>query len=107
MQRNFKVFKRIPKLLEDEVYHEFDKHQRLLDSLGASVLYREDPPKMLNQEELERAKQQMSEIKSQIRRELKKPQFYNNPKLKQKIPSEGGNQSGSIFEKAYRQDQIK
>ncbi len=43
-------------------------------------------------------------MKNQILSDFKKPQFYNDPKLKQKISIGGG---GSLFERTYRQDQMK
>ncbi len=60
----------------------------------------------MNLEEIENDRLERIEINKKLKQEFKKPLFYNNPKLKQKIPSDGGNHSPSIFEKNLRYDQV-
>jgi hypothetical protein len=66
-------------------------------------LYVPDSPekqtRIIDQEVMDRQKREEREIKKLIISDMKKPQFYNDPKLKQKI-SIGGN--GSLFERTYR-----
>lgn len=42
MRHNFYTFKKSPKLLERQVYIDFEKHQRHLEALGPSLNYKED-----------------------------------------------------------------
>jgi hypothetical protein len=77
-----------------------------LEALGPSLNYKEDT-KPLNLEEIEKEKLEKIEMNKKLKQEFKKPLFYNNPQLKQKIPSDGGNHSSSIFEKNLRYDQVK
>lgn len=60
----------------------------------------------MNLEEIENDRLERIEINKKLKQEFKKPLFYNNPKLKQKIPADGGNHSTSIFEKNLRYDQV-
>ena len=59
----------------------------------------EKQTRIIDQEVIDRHKREEREIKKLIVSDMKKPQFYNDPKLKQKI-SIGGN--GSLFERTYR-----
>ena len=59
----------------------------------------EKQTRIIDQEVIDRHKREEREIKKLIVSDMKKPQFYNDPKLKQKI-SIGGN--GSLFELTYR-----
>ena len=59
----------------------------------------EKQTRIIDQEVVDREKREEREIKKLIVSDMKKPQFFNDPKLKQKI-SIGGN--GSLFERTYR-----
>jgi len=65
-------------------------------------LYVPESPKkqtrIIDQEVIDLQKREEREIKKLIVSDIKKPQFYNDPKLKQKI-SIGAN---SLFERTYR-----
>jgi hypothetical protein len=60
--------------------------------------------RILDPEALQKAKLEERELKQIILSDLKKPQFYNDPKIKRRIAVGGG---GSLFERTYRQDQMK
>ena len=59
----------------------------------------EKQTRIIDQEVMDRQKREERDIKKLIVSDMKKPQFHNDPKLKQKI-SIGGN--GSLFERTYR-----
>jgi hypothetical protein len=58
----------------------------------------EKQTRIIDQEVIDRQKREEREMKKLIISDMKKPQFYNDPKLKQKI-SIGAN---SLFERTYR-----
>ena len=53
---------------------------------------------VLDQEEIERKKKEAREIKRSVINEVRKPIYYNDPKIKSRI-SVGG---GALFERTYR-----
>jgi hypothetical protein len=66
LQKHFRNFKTVPKNLEAQAYADFERHQRFIESLGASVAYQttdKHQPVALDQEDLDRAKEEMREIR--------------------------------------------
>ena len=99
----YREFREAPKLLERQMYAEFERQKEDIDKQRALGLYVPESPekqtRIIDKEVIDRKMREEREIKKSIVSDMKKPHFYNDPKLKRKI-SIGGN--GSLFERTYR-----